>query len=52
MNAVAAAAIAQATPTSPWHPTSAPETDAFFLTDIPIKPATARPSSIASSSNP
>jgi len=30
-SARAPAAIEQATPTSPWQPTSAPEIDAFFL---------------------
>ena len=35
----APAAIEQATPTSPWQPTSAPEIDAFFLYKIPIAAA-------------
>lgn len=30
-SASAAAAMEQATPTSPWQPTSAPEMEAFFL---------------------
>jgi hypothetical protein len=34
-----AAAIAQAEPTSPWQPTSAPEIEAFFLHSVPMAPA-------------
>ena len=34
----AAEAIALATPTSPWQPTSAPEIEAFCLTILPIRP--------------
>ncbi len=34
-----AAAIAQATPTSPWQPTSAPEIEAFFLHSMPMAAA-------------
>ena len=37
----AADAMAQATPTSPWQPTSAPEIDALNLTMFPISPAVA-----------
>ncbi len=40
--AAAAAAMAQATPTSPWHPTSAPDMDAFFFTMFPKRPAVAK----------
>ena len=34
-----AAAIEQATPTSPWQPTSAPEIDAFSLYRMPMAAA-------------
>ncbi|MCY1536721.1 hypothetical protein D9M68_721900 [compost metagenome] len=34
-----AAAIAQAEPTSPWQPTSAPEMEAFFLQRMPTAAA-------------
>ncbi|MNY35533.1 hypothetical protein D3C86_1699450 [compost metagenome] len=34
-----AAAMAQAEPTSPWQPTSAPEIEAFFLHRIPTAAA-------------
>ncbi|MNP54895.1 hypothetical protein D3C76_1494910 [compost metagenome] len=34
-----AAAMAQAEPTSPWQPTSAPEIDAFFLHRMPTAAA-------------
>ncbi|EJW98935.1 hypothetical protein EVA_12956 [gut metagenome] len=37
----AAAVIAQATPTSPWHPTSAPEIEALCFTTLPTSPAVA-----------
>ena len=37
-----AAAIAQAEPTSPWQPTSAPEIDAFFLHSAPTAAAASR----------
>ena len=37
-----AAAIEQATPTSPWQPTSAPEIEAFFLNSEPIAAAVSR----------
>ena len=37
-----AAAIEQATPTSPWQPTSAPEIEAFSLYSMPIAPAVKR----------
>ena len=40
----APAAIEQATPTSPWQPTSAPEIDAFSLYRMPIAPAVSRKS--------
>ncbi len=33
------AAIEQATPTSPWQPTSAPEIEAFSLKSSPMAPA-------------
>src|SRR6185436_9485850 len=36
------AAIEQATPTSPWQPTSAPEMEAFSLYSMPIPPAVRR----------
>src|SRR5512140_2068435 len=39
--AAAPAAMAQATPTSPWQPTSAPEMDALNLARFPINPAVA-----------
>ena len=46
-------AIAQATPTSPWHPTSAPEIEALRLNRYPTAPAVSRnvltPSSSADS---
>ena len=48
-----AAAIEQATPTSPWHPTSAPEIEALRLNRYPTAPAVSRnvltPSSSADS---
>ena len=47
-----AAAIEQAEPTSPWHPTSAPEIDAFSLNRIPIAAAVSRNSTTPSSSAP
>jgi hypothetical protein len=34
--------MAQAVPTSPWHPTSAPEIEALFFTRLPISPAVAK----------
>ena len=37
-----AAAIEQATPTSPWQPTSAPEIEAFSLNSEPIAAAVSR----------
>jgi len=37
----AAEAMAQAVPTSPWHPTSAPEMEALVFTSVPISPAVA-----------
>ena len=37
-----AAAIEQATPTSPWQPTSAPEIEAFLLYSTPIAAAVSR----------
>ena len=40
-----AAAIDEATPTSPWQPTSAPEIDAFILNSAPIARAVSRKSS-------
>lgn len=39
--AAAPAAIAQAVPTSPWQPTSAPEIEALDFTIFPINPAVA-----------
>lgn len=36
------AAMEQADPTSPWHPTSAPEMDAFCLKIMPMAPAVSR----------
>ena len=45
------AAIEHAEPTSPWHPTSAPEIDAFLLNSSPIAPAVSRKRTTASSSN-
>ena len=46
-----AAAIDEATPTSPWQPTSAPEIDAFILNSAPIALAVSmkvrRPSRVA-----
>ena len=47
----AAAAIAQATPTSPWQPTSAPETEALVLTTLPNSPAVAKALNILESLN-
>ena len=38
----APAAMEQADPTSPWHPTSAPEIDAFSLYREPIAPAASK----------
>ena len=38
----AAAAMAQATPTSPWQPTSAPEIDELVLATLPNSPPVAR----------
>ena len=38
----APAAIAQAEPTSAWHPPSAPEIEAFFLTSEAIAAAVSR----------
>jgi hypothetical protein len=46
------AAIEQATPTSPWQPTSAPLIDAFFLYRKPIAAAVSRKRSTPSSSAP
>ncbi|MNZ87402.1 hypothetical protein D3C78_1062580 [compost metagenome] len=47
----APAAIEQATPTSPWQPTSAPEIEAFSLYRMPMAAAVSRkrttPSSLA-----
>ncbi|MNS99507.1 hypothetical protein D3C72_1339120 [compost metagenome] len=47
----APAAIEQATPTSPWQPTSAPEMEAFSLYRMPMAAAVSRnrttPSSLA-----
>ena len=43
--------FAQATPTSPWHPTSAPDIDAFDFTMFPISPAVANALMIRISSN-
>ncbi|MNP62155.1 hypothetical protein D3C76_1574090 [compost metagenome] len=42
ISAKPAAAMAQAEPTSPWHPTSAPEIEAFFLHRIPTEAAPSR----------
>ena len=39
---LAAEAIAQATPTSPWQPTSAPLIEALCLTMLPTSPAVAK----------
>ncbi len=48
-----AAAMEQATPTSPWQPTSAPEMEAFSLYRMPMAPAVSRksitPASVAPS---
>ena len=44
--AAAAAAMEQALPTSPWHPTSAPATEALVLIRLPIRPAVASARSI------
>ena len=38
----AAAAMAHATPTSPWQPTSAPEIEELVLAMLPKSPAVAR----------
>lgn len=38
----AAEAMAQATPTSPWQPTSAPLIEAFCFTMLPTNPAVAK----------
>ena len=46
------AAIEQATPTSPWHPTSAPEIEAFSLYRMPIAAAVSRKSKIPCSLAP
>ena len=49
----AAAAIEQADPTSPWHPTSAPEIEACSLYSEPIAPAVSRKrTAISSGSTP
>src|SRR5699024_8800685 len=49
----AAAAIEQAEPTSPWHPTSAPEIEACSLYSDPIAPAVSRKrTAISSGSTP
>ena len=39
-------------PTSPWHPTSAPETEALCFTTLPNSPAVARARSMRRSENP
>ena len=43
------AAIEHATPTSPWHPTSAAEIDAPLLNNIPIAAAVVKNLTISSS---
>ena len=45
----APAAIEQATPTSPWQPTSAPEIEAFSLNSEPIAAAVSRKTRVPSS---
>ncbi|MOA56582.1 hypothetical protein D3C78_1805850 [compost metagenome] len=42
-----AAAMAQADPTSPWQPTSAPEIEAFFLHRMPTAAALSRKSTMS-----
>ena len=44
--------MAEADPTSPWQPTSAPEIEAFSLNSIPIAPAASRKRTTPSSSAP
>ncbi len=44
-----AAAIEQATPTSPWQPTSAPEIEALSLNSAPIAAAVSRKSATRAS---
>ncbi|MCY1250243.1 hypothetical protein D9M72_638580 [compost metagenome] len=44
-----AAAMAQAEPTSPWQPTSAPEIDAFFLHRMPTAAAPRKNATTSSS---
>ncbi len=51
-SASAPAAIEQADPTSPWHPTSAPEMEAFSLYRLPIAAAVSRKRTTPSSSAP
>jgi hypothetical protein len=48
----AAAAMEQATPTSPWQPTSAPEIEAFSLYKKPIAAAVSRKSTMPASLAP
>src|SRR6202030_1686912 len=47
-----AAAMEHATPTSPWHPISAPEMDAFCLYSMPMAPAVSRKRAMPPSSAP
>ena len=45
----ALAAMAEAAPTSAWHPASAPDTEAFRISRYPTAPALSSPVSRASS---
>ena len=49
ISTAAAAAMAEAAPTSAWHPASAPATEAFRIRRYPTAPAVYRPFKISSS---